>query len=214
MPVATAPAPTRARLVATARRLLDAEGLEGVGLREIARRGGLSHGAPLRHFPSLPALLAAVAADGFRELVQAIDAAVAGAGPAADARARLAAAGRSYVRFALANPGVFALMFRPERLDPTDAALAAAGAASYGQLRALCAAAQRDGLHADVPLDHLAAVTWSTVHGLATLRLHGALGGALGSGDADAAVEAIHDTIDAMLLGVPPRRRRAARRTR
>ena len=49
--------PTRDHLVATARRLLDAEGLEPLTLREIARRGGLSHGAPLRHFPSLAALL-------------------------------------------------------------------------------------------------------------------------------------------------------------
>ena len=45
--------PTREHLIATARRLLDADGLEPLTLREIARRGGLSHGAPLRHFPSL-----------------------------------------------------------------------------------------------------------------------------------------------------------------
>jgi len=53
---------------------------------------------------------------------------------------------------------------------------------------------------------------WSTVHGLATLHLHGALGRPLGAPDADAEVDAIHDTIDAMLLGVPPRPRRASRR--
>ena len=53
--------PTREHLIATARRLLDDDGLEPLTLREIARRGGLSHGAPLRHFPSLATLLAAVA---------------------------------------------------------------------------------------------------------------------------------------------------------
>ena len=115
--------PTRDHLVATARRLLDAEGLEPLTLREIARRGGLSHGAPLRHFPSLATLLSAVAAQGFRELMDAVDAAVAEARASATPLERLAAAGRGYVRFALGSPGVFALMFRPERLDPSDAEL-------------------------------------------------------------------------------------------
>ena len=69
--------PTREHLIATARRLLDADGLEPLTLREIARRGGLSHGAPLRHFPSLATLLAAVAAQGFRELFASVEAAVA-----------------------------------------------------------------------------------------------------------------------------------------
>src|SRR6478736_4094345 len=53
MPAATATASTRDRLVDTARAYLDAEGVEGIGLREIARRAGVSHGAPLRHFPTL-----------------------------------------------------------------------------------------------------------------------------------------------------------------
>ena len=53
-----------------------AEGLDGIGLREIARRAELSHGAPGRHFPTLGALLAAVAAEGFRDLYAAVDAAV------------------------------------------------------------------------------------------------------------------------------------------
>ena len=109
--------PTRDHLVATARQLLDAEGLEPLTLREIARRGGVSHGAPLRHFPSLAALMAAVAAAGFRDLITSVDAAVAEAAPDATALDRLAAAGRGYVRFASGSPGVFALMFHPDRVD-------------------------------------------------------------------------------------------------
>ena len=76
MPAATATVPTRDRLVDTARAYLDQEGVDGIGLREIARRAGVSHGAPLRHFPTLGALLAAVAADGFRDLYASVDAAV------------------------------------------------------------------------------------------------------------------------------------------
>ena len=49
-----APPPTTADLlVASARAMLDEQGLEGLTLRAIARRAGVSHGAPLRHFPTL-----------------------------------------------------------------------------------------------------------------------------------------------------------------
>ena len=54
--------------------MLDEQGLDGLTLRAIARRAGVSHGAPLRHFPTLAALLSAVAAQGFRELIAAVDA--------------------------------------------------------------------------------------------------------------------------------------------
>ena len=65
---------TAARLVDSARAMLDEQGLDGLTLRAIARGAGVSHGAPLRHFPTLAALLAAVAAQGFDELVAAVDA--------------------------------------------------------------------------------------------------------------------------------------------
>jgi AcrR family transcriptional regulator len=205
---ATVVAPPRDRLVATARRVLEACGLEGLTLREIARAGGLSHGAPLRHFPSLATLLAAVGAQGFRELHAAVAAAVAGLGSRATPRERLAAAGRGYVGFAHANPAVFALMFRPERLDTTDADYATAGQAAFDQLRRLCADAQGDGLAPQVRTDQLAAVVWSSVHGLAQLSLHGALAVSPDAGD----LGALHAVLGDLLLGVPQpaARRRAA----
>src|SRR5690606_15390057 len=63
---------TRERLLQAARDVVARDGLEGLTLRAIARHAGVSHGAPLRHFPSLAALLAAVAADGFVRLVASI----------------------------------------------------------------------------------------------------------------------------------------------
>src|SRR6478672_2524901 len=119
MAAAVTPIPTRDRLVETARAYLDQEGVDGIGLREIARRAGVSHGAPLRHFPTLGALLAAVAADGFRDLYASVDGAVRGVdGGALD---RLRAAAHGYVDFARTNPGVFALMFRADLCDVGDA---------------------------------------------------------------------------------------------
>jgi len=162
----------RERLLDAARTVVDRDGVEGLTLRAIAREAGVSHGAPLRHFPTLAALLAAVAAEGFEQLMAAVAAAVAGVeGP----RERIAAAGQGYVRFALAQPGVYAVMFRPDLTDTADPAYATAGAASFEQLAVLVAAAQADGWHPDAPRDHLAAVLWANVHGLADLWSHGAL---------------------------------------
>src|SRR5262249_57744023 len=118
----------RARWGAAAPRARAEEGREGLPLRAIARRAGVSHGAPLRHFPTLAALLSALAADGFVRLAATIDAALAAADAAAEARgaplsarSRLAVSGRAYLRFALADPGVFSITFRPERVDVSDA---------------------------------------------------------------------------------------------
>src|SRR5262249_15409676 len=133
--------PTREHLIATARPPLDVHGLEPLTPREIARPGGLSHGAPLRHFPSLATLLSAVAAQGFRELSAAMVSAIAETSPGATALERLAAAGRGYVSFALGSPGVFALMFHPERVDATAADYRQARPAALRPLPRLVAAA-------------------------------------------------------------------------
>jgi AcrR family transcriptional regulator len=172
-PNAAAPHATAERLVASAREMLDRDGLEGLSLRAIARRARVSHGAPLRHFPSLAALLSAVAATGFRDLIAAIDAQLAGLGPGADARRRLAASGRGYVTFATDHPGVFSVMFQPERLDVDDPVYLAAGADSFHQLEGLVAAAQAEGFHPRADVTRLSSVVWTTVHGLAVLWIRG-----------------------------------------
>ena len=160
----------------TARAYLDTEGVEGIGLREIARRAGVSHGAPQRHFPTLGALLAAVAAEGFRDLYASVDAAVRTRAAGDDPLARLRAAAHGYVDFARANPGVFSLMFRRDLCDVGNPDYLTAGGIAFGQLVALVADAQACGLRPDVPAPELAGVVWATVHGLASLHLHDALG--------------------------------------
>jgi AcrR family transcriptional regulator len=170
------------RLLAAARRVLARDGIEGLTLRAIAREAGVSHGAPLRHFPNLSRLLAALAAEGFEQLVAVVAAALddgdgdgAGAGGAGDPRGQVAQAGRGYLRFALGEPGVFSVMFRPDLCDVTDPAYQAASAASFDQLIDVVAAAQAAGWQARIPTPRLAAILWSNVHGLAELWLHGAL---------------------------------------
>jgi AcrR family transcriptional regulator len=210
-PARPAPHATAARLVASARAMLDEQGLEGLTLRAIARRAHVSHGAPLKHFRSLAALLAAVAAGGFRDLIAAVDEQLTRLPAGADARVRLAAAGRGYVAFATANPGVFNLMFRPERLASEDRDYVAAAAASFGQLEGLVAAAQAEGFRADVDSTRLASVVWTTVHGLADLWLRG---GGLPGADATFGLDDFVALSQSIVLGEPagrpttgPRRR-------
>src|SRR5262245_4715846 len=92
----------RAALLQAGGNLLEKEGLDALSLREVARRAGVSHNAPYRHFPDRDRLLAALAEEGFAELGRTL--AEAGKrGP----RER----GEAYVGFALAHPQRFRLMF-------------------------------------------------------------------------------------------------------
>src|SRR5262249_49574377 len=96
--------------------LVEREGVGRLSMREIARRAGVSHGAPYHHFPARAAILAAIAEEGFLGLGEAMRASVAGA--PVDPRARLEACGRAYVIYAAKHPAHFRIMFRPELADP------------------------------------------------------------------------------------------------
>jgi AcrR family transcriptional regulator len=200
------PHATAQRLVDSARLMLDEQGLEGLTLRAIARRAKVSHGAPLRHFPSLASLLSAVAAQGFRELIAAVDAQIAQLPAGATALERLAAAGRGYVMCATENPGVFTVMFRPERLDVTDPEFGAVAFQSFQQLQDIVAEAQREGFRPDVESSRLASVMWTTVHGLADLWIRG---GGLPGTDESFGLDEFISLSQSMVLGLPVERDRS-----
>src|SRR5215469_15193033 len=52
---------------------LDEVGADGLSLREVARRAGVSHAAPAHHFADKAGLLTVVATEGFRMLVTYLD---------------------------------------------------------------------------------------------------------------------------------------------
>jgi AcrR family transcriptional regulator len=95
----------RQALIKATAELIERDGPASVSLREAARIAGVSHNAPYRHFPTREALLAAVAAHGFRQLRSAFEEA------ATTPENRMLALGQEYMRFALAHPGLFRLMF-------------------------------------------------------------------------------------------------------
>ena len=147
------------RLVDAAAALLDEGGLSAVTIREVARRVGVSHGAPRRRFPTLESLLAAVARRGFEELRASLD----------DAGEGCLDWARAYAAFAERRPGTFELLFRHESLEGAGAGLREVSlpllAAWVERYAAEHAPATRD--------DALAA--WASAHGVAALSARGAL---------------------------------------
>lgn len=165
----------RHAMLVAAGALIEEEGVDGLSLRECARRAGVSHGAPAHHFGDVRGLLTALAAQSFEMLVTYMDRYEAAAAP--DAFAQLIANGQAYVAFALAHPGRFRLMFRSEWVDRDDAALRTAGGAAYGRLQRHIAAVEA-AAGADAPgQDAKAAFAWAIVHGLASLALDSQLCG-------------------------------------
>lgn len=160
----------RRTLIAVAVELVAREGAEALSLREVARRAGVSHNAPYRHFPNRAALLAAVAAAGFEALAAKLETVPEAALPAA----RLQALGRAYVAFALENGALYRLMFGGAVEPAADPALAAAGERAFALLRRAVAA-----IEPQAPLREATVSAWAFVHGLAHLALDRQLAGDL-----------------------------------
>lgn len=169
-------------LVAAAEEILAEGGIEALTLREAARRAGVSPAAPAHHFGSLAGLLTEVAILGFEALGAELTAGNARGGD--DPAARLREQGVGYVRFALAHPGRFLLMFRRDRLLHDDPQLKAAAS---GAFRALETAVREISGDRQAPLDRetlsLLLLAWSSVHGFAHLALEGQLGLFRGGGE-------------------------------
>jgi AcrR family transcriptional regulator len=113
-------------LVDTAVELARSTGPDGVVLREVARRAGVSHNAAYRHFSDRAALLAEVSDRAYADLERAMldrIATVTEVDPQERAFARLRETGRAYVDYAIREPGLFTTAFTAsESTDaPTDA---------------------------------------------------------------------------------------------
>ena len=166
----------RTRLIDVGVDLVGQEGAQALTLREIARRAGVSHGAPRRHFPTHLELLSAIARRGFAELAERATAAV-GDGTVAP-RAQLTALGRCYLEFALANRGMYELMFRHDLLESGHLGLRDTSLPLFGRLVELAGRVRPD---ADARL--VAGALWANLHGIAQLWSWGSLQLASGSDD-------------------------------
>lgn len=181
--------------------LIEERGTASLTLSEVARRVGVSHAAPYRHYADKAALLTALSAEGAHLLADQVGAALASAGT--DPRARFLDAGYAYVRFAVDNPAYFQAMFASE-CDREDPAAVAARERSLGLLYAYIEDAQASGFLRDARLVDVVVPIFAMHQGLAALAASGALD-PLGATDLRVASDVAHGSLLDGLVRVRPR---------
>ncbi len=169
----------RAAILTEAARLVSERGPDRVSLRELAREAGVSHAAPAHHFADRRGLFTALAAQGFELLAAGL----------AGARPRFLDAALAYVRFALAHPGHYRVMFDKSLVDPSNGELVAAQAAAGAELSRGVASLPDQHAKADPAGAELAA--WSLVHGFSMLWLNDAVDARVKETDPTVTVERI-----------------------
>jgi AcrR family transcriptional regulator len=173
----------RNALVRAAADLAESGGPEAVTIRAAARQVGVTPTATYRHFASQSELLHAAKHEALDRMTATILALLTEPDPEADPVTvvldRLVAAGRGYVQFAMAQPGLFRTAFcrggggegdEGDEMDPAEALAAAPPYAFLSQvLDDLVEVGWLDPSHREGA--EMAA--WSTVHGLSMLMLDG-----------------------------------------
>jgi AcrR family transcriptional regulator len=189
--------------------LTETQSLE-FSLRELARRAGVSHNAPYKHFADKRELLAAVSAGGFEALTKRIAREIAGQN---NARAQLFAMLRAYIRHGVENPALYRLMFGGY-LSGLDNGRPAIERAAAEKTKALLAGAIIDGaLGRAIPnsrrnegkIEGAILACWSLVHGLTLLLADGIVGPRKKSDElGESLVQGMLDGLAAKLPTLPP----------
>jgi AcrR family transcriptional regulator len=157
-------------LIAAGQQILSEKGLEGLSLRRVARKVGVSHTAPYNHFADKQALLAALSAAGHEQLYQQLSQAFQRGKTSSEGI--LIEVAWCYLQFALEDPGRFHLMFsgalEVERDHPNYVAVSQKNITLLEEIIGFCQA--RGELRAGSAAD-LAIQLWSIVHGFTNLIL-------------------------------------------
>lgn len=156
------------QFVAEALAIIEAKGLEALSLREVARRLGVSHQAPYKHFPSRDHLIAEV----LRRCFAGLTAALRGRDASEDADEDLRRLGQAYLGHALARPLEYRLMFGTPWPDvEAHPDVARDSRYAFDVLREVLGRRQQAGGPAIEPavLDRDAMFVWSAMHGLASI---------------------------------------------
>ncbi|MFC9787926.1 TetR/AcrR family transcriptional regulator [Rhodococcus sp. NPDC127528] len=155
---------TRSALVRAGVELLEETGSAEIGLRAIARKAGVSHGAPRRWFPTHRSLLAAIAEQGLHDLGAALAAAAERSGN------DVAEVATSYVGFARRRPAMFTLIFRHDLLEGSGAELRTVSQPMFNWVVHLV---EQSATTSDP--EGTAAALWVGIHGIAVLSSTGSL---------------------------------------
>jgi AcrR family transcriptional regulator len=159
-------------LIEAGAEILSKEGVNGLSLRKVARKAGVSHAAPYAHFPDKQTLIAAISTEGYRMLYERLDAAV--QRYRADPHRQLVEAAWAYVSFALSDPAHFKVTFSGVVEKEKDyPAYVEMSKKSFGLVVQIVAACQAAGVLKLGSVDATAVSVWSLVHGFASLLLEG-----------------------------------------
>ncbi|MFC9931275.1 TetR/AcrR family transcriptional regulator [Streptomyces sp. NPDC127190] len=184
-----------AALLTRAEQTLREKGSGALSLRELAREIGVSPAAPSRHFKSKQALLDALAMTGFERLAETLAASQEGAGETF--AARMDAAARGYVGFAVANAALLDLMFSVKHSPEASEALGAAAQLWSEHLLELIGDGQRRGEVREGQLERVALPVFAALHGYAGLTVSGML-------PPEVAEHGLDDLIASILRGCAP----------
>jgi AcrR family transcriptional regulator len=151
----------REACIAEAVNIIETKGIENLSFREVARRLGVSHQAPYKHFQSRDHILAEIVQRTFQDFAQYLDERPRTGDPERD----LESLGRSYLQYALKNPFQYKLMFETPLPEPDDHPRMMEGAQhAFQQLRQIIS-----GMELTTDATHDALFVWSSIHGLASL---------------------------------------------
>ena len=201
-------------LVDTAVELARTTGPDGVVLREVARRAGVSHNAAYRHFDDRAALLAEVSGRAMADLERAMTERIEAAridDPVARAVERLRETGRAYVDFAIREPGLFTVAFTapagPHEPQADGHDVLGEGVSTplgpYGVLNAVLDELVEVGALSPERRQGADVACWAAVHGYAELHVHGPLR-EMPAELRDQVLESVLDVVHRGLLGLEP----------
>lgn len=152
--------------------LIEEKGLTAFTVREVAKRAGVSHAAPYRHFKDKDDLLFEVAIEGFSLMVS--ETKKRSEKHRGNPLARFQVCGLSYIDFATSHPSHYrAMFFSGENKEKYPEALVASFDESFRLLRDIILECQEKGLIKTGDTNDFALAAWSIVHGYAKLCIDG-----------------------------------------
>ncbi|WP_220208906.1 TetR/AcrR family transcriptional regulator [Reticulibacter mediterranei] len=159
----------RNALIRAGLELLSEGGAAALELRKVARKAGVSHAAPYRHFADKQALIAAINEEGYYRLAESIKSARAEE-PDDDIFAQLLAIALAYIHFAIDNPWLMREMFSGLTVErEAYPGLYEASKLVFRQYAEVIMRGQQQGNIIQGEVGGLAGVLWSLLHGVAML---------------------------------------------